>query len=78
MIKITCKGECRLPLKQGMNRVLSNFVPCFHFLLSEKRKKNKIGTQIQKDLKRLVFRLKSSPVDELGCWCLHVHGNALA
>ena len=78
MIKITCKGECRLPLKQGMNRVLSNFVPCFHFLLSEKEKK-KIGTQIQKDLKRLsVFRLKSSPADELGCWCLHVHGNALA
>ena len=38
MIKITCKGECRLPLKQGMNRVLSNFVLYFHFLLSEKKK----------------------------------------
>ena len=75
MIKITCKGECRLPLKQGMNRVLSNFVLCFHFLLSEKKK---IGKQSQKDLKRLVFRLKSSSIDELGCWCLHVHGNSLA
>ena len=37
MIKITCKGECRLPLEQGMNRVLSNFVLCFYFLLSEKK-----------------------------------------
>ena len=41
MIEITCKGECQLPLTQGMNRVLSNFVPCFHFVLSENKKERR-------------------------------------